>query len=322
MSKGNREVAHDFFYEGVGNGECHHYSGCHIHYDGDECRSYATIVAKVIPTVGHDRANPHEPESGMTLVSYESMSHTTAKHLSYIRSASPFDVVHVPMKYGSGWIDERILPKRFIDELAVHARYLNRADHRRSFVELMESRKSIIANAVAKWAEPLKSPDFAEFEAIMADLDGYVKALKAKKRSESAKKAASVRKALDSALGKERTSAEYVAFLRETFTGPAMADSVNYALRNALSGNGDAYVWIEGENLVTSKGVRVPIREAKVAMSAWASGHDMRRFMVGRYSVIKYEGDVIQIGCHRIPRENMTALYEVLMGKPFSVVAS
>ena len=68
---------------------------------------------------------------------------------------------------------------------------------------------------------------------------------------------------------------------------------------------------------MTSQRVRVPLREAKAAMRAWALGRDMRTFEVGGYKIVVYQGDTIQIGCHKIPRENMLALYEAVMGRPF-----
>jgi hypothetical protein len=78
-----------------------------------------------------------------------------------------------------------------------------------------------------------------------------------------------------------------------------------------------AYVWTDGDKIRTSLGVSVSVDEAKVLMKAWAMGKDMRTMKVGWYSILSYTGDVIKIGCHKIPRKNMLALYEVVMGKPF-----
>ena len=45
----------------------------------------------------------------------------------------------------------------------------------------------------------------------------------------------------------------------------------------------------------------------------------MRTARVGGYAVVSYEGDTIQIGCHRLARKNLLALYEVIIGTPFPV---
>jgi hypothetical protein len=52
-------------------------------------------------------------------------------------------------------------------------------------------------------------------------------------------------------------------------------------------------------------------------MKAWAAGKDMRTARVGAYQIVSYQGATIQIGCHHIPRENMLALYEAVVGKTF-----
>lgn len=87
-------------------------------------------------------------------------------------------------------------------------------------------------------------------------------------------------------------------------------------------GEGASFVWPVGDSVKTSRSVVLPASEVRVALRAWALGHDMRAFRIGPYAVVKYQGDVIQIGCHRIPRRNLVALYEVMTGKKFKEPAS
>lgn len=80
-------MAHKGFYEPDGRDE---YSGCPLkysNYGGLHFISYSTTIARVV----NDRnGNP------VTLVSDYNYSHTTAKHLIYVRGASPYPVVFVP----------------------------------------------------------------------------------------------------------------------------------------------------------------------------------------------------------------------------------
>ena len=61
------------------------------------------------------------------------------------------------------------------------------------------------------------------------------------------------------------------------------------------------------------------MQEARIALKAWAAGKDMRAVRVGNYAIVSYQGETIQIGCHKLTRRNMLALYEVVVGKPFPV---
>ena len=80
-------LAHSGFYNPEGRGE---YAGCPLkfsNYGGLHFISYSTTIARVV----NDRNG-----NQVTLVSDYNYSHTTAKHLSYIRGASPYPVVFVP----------------------------------------------------------------------------------------------------------------------------------------------------------------------------------------------------------------------------------
>ena len=323
MSHSNSSMAHEFYYQGVDGGQRKAYSNCSISYDGDVARSYRTAVAKVIPARGRkpSTVTTHEINSGLTLVSFYPMSNTTAHHISLLRSASPFTTVRVPMEMGCGDFYPENLRDEMLGALNEYVQTVNKADSRQAIVELLESRRVILNGACAAWAKPLRDRRFRRFETM--DLDKAAEELKERTRKAAAKRAAETRKLFAEYLPKAKASgADYCEFVR------ALCDSHYYSekfpfgdkeravLRSKLDRNA-AYVWPDGDNVRTSKEITVGVNEARMLMRLWAAGKDMRTMQISGYTIVKYEGDTIKIGCHNIPRENMLALYEALMGEPF-----
>ena len=321
-SHSNQSMAHDFFYLGVDLCQAHSYSKVSLSYARREAYSYATLIAKVIPRKGvkPEQISTAQAGSAITLISWDSMSATTAGHINDVAGASPFNVIRVPMNRGDGYYEPRDMKYSFIKRLEFYAKGLNKAENRYKFVSLMDSRAEVIAMAPKEWADALKGKEFKKFETL--DITKAAEELKAKNRKEASKTAAETRMLFKKYV-KERKGADYLEFIRtlanDYYNSPVYdfkRDERRLLKRKLLNGN-LAYCWLEDDNILTSKGVRVPVEDAKLAMRAWALGHDMRKFQVSRYSIVKYEGNEIQIGCHHIPRENMLALYEAVMGKPF-----
>lgn len=329
MGVTNSKQSHDFYYKGVNTGARKQYQGCSLWYEGKVAYSYSTVIAKVIPGCGFHEKDIYtaNPISGLTLVTFDSMTSSTSKHRSLIASASPFKVIHVPFKYGHHWDPSPVtMSKWMLIDLEAYSKLLSKAQYRSNFACLMDARQEIVDKAAGEWSKAFNSKAFDKYKRIYAAMDSYVKELKAKKRAKAAKQAAETRKVLAKWLGDNRTSKDYLDIMRTVFgddpsfcyENREMTYNERAALRRRLGiKSGFAYVWIEGDHIRTSKGISVDIAIAKVAMKAWALGHDMRGFKVDMFSIVKYEGDTIQIGCHMIPRENMLALYEAVMGKPF-----
>ena len=320
-SHSNSTEAHDFYYRGVDYGVTKSYSGCSLSYDGNNAYSYSTIVAKVIPA---KERRPKEvkttwPASGITLISLYAMSSTTGRHISLLRGASPFQTVCVPLERGDRDFTPKDLAENFLKELETYAGMLNTRDNRGTFVRLMESRSMLLSRACEEWAKPLRDRRFKKYESI--DITKAAAEIAARNRKAAAKRAADT-KALFAKYVKDRSGADYLEFLRTLCDDYYTSEKYPFTheerklLRSKLNRD-DAYVWVEGDKLVTSKCVRVSADEARVLLKAWAAGKDMRAMKIGFYTILSYTGDHIKIGCHNIPRANMLALYEVLVGKPF-----
>jgi len=327
-SHSNASQAHDFYYLGVNEGLSRDYSNCTVSYSGNTAYSYSTAVAKVIPRRGvkPGEVRTSSPSTGITLMSFDPMSATTAQHISKLSSASPFETVRVPMRRGNRDFTPETLAKLFAEELEFYADVLNRAENRAKFADLMSTLRFLRENACEKWAKPLRSRKlFKRFESM--DVDKLAAELKERNRKAAAKAAKETREIFAKYV-KDRHGADYLEFIRALcdryYDSPKyrFTDEQRAVLRKKVLGCPDymdrkSYVWLNGDKIVTSQNIEIPVREAKVAMHAWAAGKDMRTFQVGGYTILSYQGDTIQIGCHKIPRENMLALYEAVMGKPF-----
>ena len=323
----NRSVAHDFYYKGVDEGRSANYRGCSISYSRRVAYSYSTVVAQVIPVKGYRDGDvrTRDPSFGRTLVSFWSMSNTTGRHISYLKSASPFDTIPVPMRRGGGEMLPQDLADQFYSDLGYYVENLNTKANRETFIQMLNALKRVRDEACEEWAKPLRHARFHRF--ISIDVSKEAEAIKARNRLKAAKAAKETRDTIAKYV-KDRKGGDYCEFMRALYDPLYVSRKYRFSdrqreiLRKKVSGDqsiwaGPAYAWLNGDQIETSKGVRVPVSKAKVAMRLWALGKDMRTLPVDRYHIVSYEGDTIQIGCHKIPRENMLALYEAVMGEPF-----
>ena len=85
-------------------------------------------------------------------------------------------------------------------------------------------------------------------------------------------------------------------------------------VRKALNPNNDlSFVWIENEyNVRTSKNIRMNMDIVKTGLKLWKHNKIKHGYKVDFYTVLEVRKDYIQIGCHKIPTENIQALYDVI----------
>lgn len=322
-SHSNESMSHDFYYRGVDCGESHEYRGCSLSYRKNTAISYSTAIAKVVPAKGRKAKDvcTRQRDTGITLVSFYSMSPTTGRHISYVRHASPFECVSVPLGRGSGDFTPEEVASGFLEALDGLVKRLNTVDNRREFARLMACRKRVMELACEEWAKPLRDRRFRKYEAM--DVEKMAKELQERNRRQASKRAAETRALFAKYLPKAKAGgADYCEFVHVLCDGWYRSEKFpfNDEQRSRLKAKLDrnaAYVWPDGDQIRTSRGVRVSMDEARVLLKLWASGRDMRTMQIGHYTIVKYEGDTIQIGCHKIPRENMLALYEAVLGEKF-----
>lgn len=67
----------------------------------------------------------------------------------------------------------------------------------------------------------------------------------------------------------------------------------------------------ESEEIETSKGAKVPEREAKILFDRIQQGKDIKGFQIGYYTVISLNG-VLKIGCHEIERDEINRFAKLM----------
>lgn len=182
MARTNRDMAHRFF-RAESSGERYYPGYMNCGYEGGRFFSYATVIAMVVK----DRKGQK-----VTLISNNSMSNTTAKHISYIYSASPYDCYYVPFAYGEAPENVYQVANMFNYALARKSGLKmtlqnNRYEFCRVFEEAERFSKDIL--------ELLFLDDYRELYNELNDPE-KVKELKAKARKERLEKLKNIKKFL------------------------------------------------------------------------------------------------------------------------------
>ena len=64
------------------------------------------------------------------------------------------------------------------------------------------------------------------------------------------------------------------------------------------------FLRIEGNEVVTTGGARVPVKEAKILLARIRAGKDIKGFKIGFYTVISING-TLKIGCHEFEKSEI-----------------
>ena len=104
MSYTNETIAHAFFYE---NGDLIK-NHLHLWKSNGVIYSYATPIA----IIEKDKNN-----NDILILSSNNMTHTTGRHISYVRRAAPCNIVYYPFFYGNYFSDFYDIRRDLIDSL-------------------------------------------------------------------------------------------------------------------------------------------------------------------------------------------------------------
>lgn len=284
----NRDAAHAFFYTEAD--PVTFAKHLNMTFEGPLFYSYSTVIAaRIVDKTG----------APVCLISRNSMSRTTGRHLSYLRSACPCDYIHVPFEWGDNFYKPgfnllNLLADRFENMLqsAADAR-LTRAENRRALIDCYKDAKEFSERVFT--LNFLR--DFSDAYAAAAEIEESSK----EKRTELIKAAAEKSKAARTALIKAAHG--YIgAVMRAYVGGDAKA-------RRILNPSGElSFVWRDGDNYRTSKHITMPRRVGDIALNLWREGKLKHGYKVGIYTVLSVTRDFVQVGCHKTPTENLRAL--------------
>ena len=274
----NDQAAHEFFYSEAS--EVTFARSLTLTFDNRQAKSYATTIA--LRT--RDKAG-----APVTLLSIDGMSRATRRHRSLIYGASPCRVLEVPFE----WSDDfrfcedaevfAVLSRRFLERLESAAdRTMTRAENRRAFLDLW--------GAASAFSEAVCTIDGLSDFADMAEQVREVESAKAEKR-----RALIERHGLMGAIKR--------AFVDHDEKARRLLDPVREL----------AFAWRdESGDYVTSKGIHMPKAVGDTALRLWAAGKLRHGMEVDRYTVLSVTSAFVTVGCHKLPVDNLRALYESL----------
>lgn len=280
----NRDAAHAFFYTGADRAAFA--KRLNMTFEGPLFYSYSTVIAaRIVDKTG----------APVCLLSRNSMSRTTGRHLSYLRSACPCDYIRVPFEWGDNFYKPgfnmlNLLADRFKKMLqrAADAR-LTRAENRRALIDCYKDAE--------QFSERVFTLDFLD------DFSGTYAAAVEIEEGGKEKRAALIKeaKAARAALIKKHG---YIGAVMRAYTdGDGKA-------RKLLNPTGElSFVWRDKDGgYRTSQHICMDRRAGDAALKLWSAGKLHHGMKVGIYTVMAITRDFVKVGCHKIPTENLRAL--------------
>lgn len=284
----NRDAAHAFFYTEADQVKFN--KSLNMTFEGPLFYSYSTVIAA--------RAEGKDGRP-VYLISGNSMSRTTAKHLCYLRSACPCGYIRVPFEWGDdfykpGFNMLNLLADRFKKMLrsAADAR-LTRAENRRALIDCYKDAK--------KFSERVFTldflSDFSDAYATAAEIEGSGKEKCAGLIKAAAEKAKAARTALIEKHG-------YMGAVMRAYT-----EGDDKARRILNPSNEFSFVWRDKDgDYRTSQRICMDRRTGDAALKLWAAYKLRHGMKIGIYTVISITRNFVKVGCHKIPTENLRAL--------------
>lgn len=293
MARTNRDMAHRFF-RAESSGERYYPGYMNCGYEGGRFFSYATVIAMVVK----DRKGQK-----VTLISDNSMSNTTAGHISCVWRESPYEVYYVPFEYGE--TPENVYKVASMFNYALSRKsglkmtlQNNRYEFCRVFEEAERFSKDIL--------ELLFLDDYRELYNELKDPE-KVKELKAKARKAQLEKLKNIKKFL-----KEKPYLEVIQYTYEYKEGKD-CDLILEARKVLNPDNNLSFVWKTNKGSYRTSGrIVIAKKDGDKALKLWKEGKLSIGYEVGAYAVSRVTEDFVRIGCHTIPTKNLEALYECL----------
>lgn len=303
MSKTIKDVCHDFFYDGDGSSYRRHY--CTVSYDNDTFYSYNTAIARIVAA--------HNGET-VCLISYDSFSRTTAKHLCYLKQACPLTRLFVPAQYECNTLDEEdVLQWFFADLNRAAAQKLTQAANRNGFINTFEYFQRFLNyfhDLLLTKEQEEQLEKHKELYDTLNSSDG-VKKLKEKQRQEALQRAKAF---------KELCANNNITELAQKAYGacfPVLTNDEKAKLRKTINpSNAYSFVWYSTNGYYyTSQHITMSEREGNIFLKRLYAGKVKHGDMVDRYTVMAVTKDAVKIGCHLIPMQNLKELYEQMIAR-------
>ena len=313
----NYDIAHKFFYSE--KRECNP-SYKAMSFINNKFYSYSTLIGLIATT---------KKKEQFLLVSEDSMSNTTGKHIGYLISACPFgykNIIRVPFRYGESlsWYEQDMIISHVLETALDRFNYtetqtkLTQKTNREYLTEeyqvickLVDLFKIENKDVLKKAKKLIKTK-----KQFIDDLNNNdkVKALKSKERAKNAEHLKQVKAEMKKLT--EKTPITELA--RQCYSYYSDLDiEIKKKIAKVLNPNSPyefAYCWVDGDLIKTSKSCSVDVEEAKTLLKLWKHNKLKHGMTIGCYTVLQVMNNYLQIGCHKIPVENVEQLYKELVG--------
>lgn len=293
----NRDVAHSFFYDINGKFERRSMT---VSYAYNKYWSYATVIAKIIQTI-----------TGKTvcIISDNNFSATTAKHISELRSACPFDVVYLPQRIGQQDFNAYDTVKICIDNLEYYSKSkLTQKPNREGFSRYFHMLQNTLElegfeNEFEKTEKALN-----EYGPLFDAINDPKKLKEYKQKQQQREKEKQQRLKEELKQHIERFDVSELAYL--AYSNQTVVDTdLRNKLRDYLNPHKElSFIWFDNGLVRTSQHITVNRKEVEILLKLWKKGQLKHGMTISHYTVLEVIPNYVKIGCHKIPVSNLDAL--------------
>lgn len=300
----NRDVAHSFFYDLNGRFERRSMT---VSYEHNKYWSYATVIAKITQTI-----------TGKTvcIISDNNFSATTAKHISELRSACPFDVVYLPQRIGQQDFNAYDTVKICIDNLEYYSKSkLTQKPNREGFSRYFHMLQNTLElegfeNEFEKTEKALN-----EYRPLYDAINDPEKLKEYKQKQQQREKEKQQRLKEELKQHIERFDVSELAYL--AYSNQTVVDTdLRNKLRDYLNPHKElSFIWFDNDLVRTSQHITVNRKEVEVLLKLWKKGQLKHGMTISHYTVLEVMPNYVKVGCHKIPVSNLDALLNQISKK-------
>lgn len=307
------DLAHGFFYDPQDGERCYTNGGS-ASFKDDRFISYGTCIGYVVKDKYGDK---------VLLVSDDTFSVTTAKHIRYLINACPFSWIRVPMNYGheySGLTQAEIIGRigrnlEYLITKEMAAKYTyTRAAQRESSQHLLSMTAKFIEKTGVKVKGAIKFKNYLDKKLSVES----IKKASARARQQAKIKAEKTRKLVEK-FKKKLATGDVYPLIEKYFFGYKLFTKEELLERELLEKSFDverpSFVRVDKENgrVITSQRVSVTIDEVKPLLKLWKHKHNIVGLNLAQFTVLANNDKMVKIGCHNIPVANIQALADLLL---------
>ena len=302
----NQDVAHKFFYDRNGSFER---SSMTVSYYNNKFFSYGTCIGEISTDI-----NGNE----ICIISRNNFSSTTSKHLGELRYACPLKKYYLPQGMGNSsfYADDVYRALRGSLEYYSNSKLTQKAN-RESLTDNYEMLQDCLQlSKFEKYFDDIKKV-LAEYSDLYNTINSpeKLKDLKEKLAKAEKEKQAQLKKELNTLLNTH----SYLDLIKFAYSDYSFddVDFNNYEkireqkakLRKYFNPKNElSFAWVDGDYMRTSQHVTVDKKEATVLLKLWLNDKLKHGMKLSYYTVLQVMHDYVQIGCHRLPVENLKAI--------------